>query len=49
MVCTWGITPCCQTSPKDACEDGTPKYENTNQYALLKKEWLQNPQIQIQT
>lgn len=23
-------------------EDGTPKYENTYQYALLKKEWLQN-------
>jgi RimJ/RimL family protein N-acetyltransferase len=22
-------------------EDGTPKYENTFQYALLKKEWLQ--------
>ncbi|WP_373233101.1 GNAT family N-acetyltransferase [Cohnella sp.] len=22
-------------------EDGTPKYENTNLYALLKKEWLQ--------
>ncbi len=21
-------------------EDGTPKYENTYQYALLKKEWL---------
>lgn len=23
-------------------EDGTPKYENTYQYALLKKEWEQN-------
>ncbi|WDF51923.1 GNAT family N-acetyltransferase [Paenibacillus sp. KACC 21273] len=23
-------------------EDGTPKYENTFQYALLKKEWLQH-------
>lgn len=21
-------------------EDGTPKYENTFQYALLKREWL---------
>lgn len=21
-------------------EDGTPKYENTLQYAILKKEWL---------
>jgi hypothetical protein len=21
-------------------EDGTPKYENTYQYAILKKEWL---------
>ncbi|WP_176585799.1 GNAT family N-acetyltransferase [Priestia megaterium] len=23
-------------------EDGTPKYENTLQYALLKKEWMKN-------
>lgn len=23
-------------------EDGTPKYENTLQYALLKKEWIKN-------
>lgn len=23
-------------------EDGTPKYENTYQYALLKKEWVQH-------
>lgn len=23
-------------------EDGTPKYENTYQYALLKKEWEQH-------
>lgn len=22
--------------------DGTPKYENTYQYAILKKEWLRN-------
>ena len=22
--------------------DGTPKYENTYQYAILKKEWLKN-------
>ena len=22
-------------------EDGTPKYENTLQYAILKKEWLE--------
>lgn len=26
-------------------EDGTPKYENTFQYALLKKEWLQHQAI----
>lgn len=27
-------------------EDGTPKYENTFQYALLKKEWLQHQSVQ---
>lgn len=26
-------------------QDGTPKYENTFQYALLKKEWVQSPMI----
>jgi len=27
-------------------EDGTPKYENTYQYALLKKEWLAQLELQ---
>ncbi|MEK4075136.1 GNAT family N-acetyltransferase [Paenibacillus amylolyticus] len=27
-------------------EDGTPKYENTYQYALLKKEWLEQRESQ---
>ncbi|WP_020618896.1 GNAT family N-acetyltransferase [Paenibacillus daejeonensis] len=28
-------------------EDGTPKYENTYQYALLKKEWLHQKSSQV--
>ena len=29
--------------------DGTPRYENTVQYAILKKEWEQNQSGQAQT
>ena len=29
--------------------DGTPRYENTVQYAILKREWEQNQSGQAQT